>query len=143
MSEQTELQYVIERFAESDCSWLSTVRPSGKVHAAPVWHVWYEGAIYVVAMETAVKVRNIQANPSVFITHPDPLDVIIVEGFAELVSGMSNTLKPLFIAKYDWDIAADDEYQAIIQIRPTKIMTWGAEGAAEKQTWEGGTLRLG
>lgn len=142
MSDQADLTHIVERFAKSECSWLSTVRPSGKVHAAPVWHVWHEGRIYVVAMETAVKVRNIQSNPSVYITHPDPLDVIIMEGQAQIVPDMTESLTPVFLAKYDWDISADSEYQAIIEVKPTKIMTWGEAGANKRQTWEGAELKL-
>jgi len=133
----SELGKIIERFAESECSWLGTVRPSGKPHSAPVWHVWYEGRVYVVAQATAVKTHNIQANPLVTITHPDPLNVIIVEGKAQLVEGMTAVLRPSFQAKYGWDIAADEEYTAVIEITPTKLMTWGANGAAAMQTWSG------
>lgn len=142
MADRAELGLIIARFAQSDCSWLSTVRPSGKVHASPVWHVWHKGCIYVVTMETAVKVRNIETNPYVYITHPDPLDVIIMEGEARLVTGMMDPLVPLFLAKYDWDISADPEYQAIMEITPTKIMAWGAEGASNRRSWEGEDLRL-
>lgn len=142
MADPTELASIIARFARSDCSWLSTVRPSGKVHASPVWHVWYEGCIYVVTMETAVKARNIQINPSVYVTHPDPIDAIIMEGEARLVDEMMAPLVPLFLAKYEWDISADSEYQAIIEITPIKIMAWGSEGASNRRTWEGADLRL-
>jgi len=142
MADSAELAPIIERFAQSECSWLSTVRPSGKVHASPVWHVWYEGCIYVVTMETAVKARNIQTNPSVYVAHPDPLDAIIMEGEARLVDEMMAPLVPLFLAKYEWDISADPEYQAIIEITPIKIMAWGSEGASNRRTWEGPDLRL-
>jgi hypothetical protein len=116
------------RFSEAECSWLSSVRPSEKVHSAPVWHVWHEGRVYVVTQETAVKVRNIAQNPSVVITHPDPMEPIIIEGTAVLVVGMVEELRPSFQQKYEWDIATDDAYQAIIQITPTKIIAWQQGG---------------
>lgn len=133
----SNLETIIERFAESECSWLGTVRPSGKPHSAPVWHVWHGGRVYVVAQATAVKTRNIQANPFVTITHPDPMQVIIVEGKAQLAEGMIAALRPSFQAKYGWDIAADEGYTAVIEIIPTKLMAWGANGAAAMQTWPG------
>ena len=43
---------------------------------------------YVVAQEKAVKVRNIRANDSVTITHPDPVSVVIFEGRADEAPAM-------------------------------------------------------
>ena len=83
-----ELASIIKRFAESECSWLSTVRPDARAHAVPIWHVWHRGRVYVVAMTTSVKVRNIASNPNVVVTHPNPLEAIILEGTARLVEGM-------------------------------------------------------
>lgn len=130
------LQAIIEKFAASECSWLGTVRPSGKPHTAPIWHVWHGGRVYVVAQATAVKTRNIQANPFVTITHPDPMDVIIIEGEARLVAGMTAVLQPHFQQKYDWDIATDETYTAVIEITPTKLMAWNAD-AGQRQIWTG------
>lgn len=126
----TELTYktLTARFSEAECSWMSSVRPSGKVHSAPVWHVWHDGCVYVVTQETAVKVRNIAHNPSVVITHQDPIEPIIIEGTAVLVVGMTEELRPYFQQKYEWDIATDDAYQAIVQITPTKIIAWQQGG---------------
>jgi general stress protein 26 len=136
------LETVLDKFAKSECSWLVTVRPSGKPHSAPVWHVWHGGRIYVVAQETAVKTRNIQANPFVTITYPDPMDVIIIEGEARLVAGLTAVLQPHFQQKYEWDIASDEAYTAVIEITPTKLTAWGAAGAAVRQTWSGADLAL-
>ena len=130
------LPMVIKKFADSECSWLGTVRPSGKPHSAPVWHVWHGGRVYVVAQETAVKTRNIQANPFVTVTYPDPMDVIIIEGEAQLVDGLTAVLQPHFQQKYDWDIASDGAYTAVIEITPTKIIAWNQD-AGKRQTWTG------
>ena len=126
----TELSYkgLTERFSAADCSWMSTVRPSGKAHSAPVWHVCYDDFIYVVTQETAIKVKNIAVHPHVTITHQDPIEPIIIEGTAVLVAGMTEELRPYFQQKYDWDIVTDHEYQAVIQITPTKIIAWKQDG---------------
>ena len=126
----SELTYdgLIERFAQAECSWMSSVRPSGKVHSAPVWHVWHEEHVYVVTQETAVKVGNIAHNPNVVVTHQDPIEPIIIEGTAVLVEGMTEALRPYFQQKYEWDIVTDEAYQAVIQIAPTKIIAWKQGG---------------
>jgi hypothetical protein len=115
------LRSLIERFAASSCSWLSTVRPDGRVHSAPIWHVWTNGRAYVVTTAKAVKVPNIRNNPNVVLTHPDPHKAIIID----------------FKAKYDWDIAEDDDYDTIIEIKPVKLLAWGEEGAGYRQRWFG------
>lgn len=135
-----ELTSVVRRFAESRCSWLSTVRPEGGAHATPIWHVFHDGCVYLVTTPTAVKLRNIQCNPGVVITHPDPMKVIIVEGTARLVEGMTDALQPYFQSKYDWDIAADEDYQSIIEIRPTKVLAWGEDEADHPVRWTGADL---
>jgi len=122
------LQALVQRFAESQCSWLSTIRPDGRAHSAPIWHVWYRGRAYVVTLSSAVKTVNIVRNPSVVITHPDPIDALIIEGWATLAGAMEQQLQPLFKAKYDWDISTDSDYDTIIEITPTKLIAWGKYG---------------
>ncbi|NCF66373.1 MAG: hypothetical protein GWP61_10370 [Chloroflexi bacterium] len=131
------LRSLIERFAASSCSWLSTVRPDGRVHSAPIWHVWTNGRAYVVTTAKAVKVPNIRNNPNVVLTHPDPHKAIIIDGEASLVQDKTDLLRPLFKAKYDWDIAEDDDYDTIIEIKPVKLLAWGEEGAGYRQRWFG------
>jgi general stress protein 26 len=133
----SELNSIVRRFAESKYSWLSTVRPDGRAHASPIWHVWYHGRIYLVTMSVAVKVHNIQDNPSVVITHPDAKKAIIVEGEARLVTDMTDALRPYFKSKYDWDIVTDEDYRTVIEINPTKLLAWGEEGASHRKRWRG------
>jgi general stress protein 26 len=128
---------VIHRFAVSDCSWLTTVRPDGRPHSAPVWHTWTNSHIYVVTMPSAVKVKNIRRHPAVVLTHPDPHRTIIIEGRAQFADHLADELRPHFKAKYDWDIVADEDYQTIIEIIPEKVLAWGEEGAGHRRRWRG------
>jgi gamma-glutamylcyclotransferase (GGCT)/AIG2-like uncharacterized protein YtfP len=128
------LRALVQRFAEAECSWLSSVRPGGRAHSAPLWHVWHRGRVYVVTLSTAVKTANILEHPGVVITHPDPVDAIIIEGWATLALGLSPQLQPLFAAKYDWDIDNSLNYDTIIEITPTKLLAWGKYGQGR---WSG------
>jgi len=119
---------LVKRFAQADCSWLSTVRPDGRAHSSPIWHVWHNGRAYIVTLARAVKTKNILENPSVVITHPDPLNPVIIEGWATPAPAMEATLQPLFKAKYDWDISSDTDYDTILEITPLKLMAWGKYG---------------
>lgn len=125
---------LVRRFSESEYCWFSSVRPDGRAHSTPIWHVWHRGRVYVVTAPKAVKIANIQANSGVVVSHPDPLNPIIIEGTAALVQPMQAELRPLFKAKFDWDIAADSEYNTIIEVTPTKLLAWGQYGEGR---WSG------
>lgn len=131
------LRALVQRFAESDCSWLSTVRPNSRAHSAPMWHVWLGGRVYLVTQPKAVKTTNIAENPSVVISHPDPLNPIIIEGWAIEAPHMWDALQPIFQQKYDWDIVADAEYHTILEITPTRLLAWGNQGEGR---WTGAEI---
>ncbi len=128
------LRTLITRFADEPCSWLSSVRPDGRAHLVPIWHVWYRGRAYVVTPSHAVKTINMRENPSVTIAHPDPLNVLIIEGWAITAETLRGVLQPLFLAKYAWDIAKNVSTHTIIEITPTKLLAWGSDG---EERWMG------
>ena len=128
---------LVRRFAQSECSWLSSVRPGGRAHSAPIWHVWYRGRAYLVTLSGAVKTANILENPGVVITHPDPVNPVIIEGWATLAVGMEPQLQPLFANKYNWNIDTDVDYDTIIEITPTKLLAWGQHGEGR---WPGAAV---
>jgi len=122
------LRALVTRFADEACSWLSTVRPDGRAHSAPIWHVWYQGRAYVVTPARSVKVINIAENPSIVLAHPDPLNPMIIEGWATAANHMRALLVPLFLTKYNWDISNPDAYATVVEITPTKVLAWGSYG---------------
>lgn len=128
------LRAQVQRFAQAQCSWFSSVRPDGRAHCAPVWHVWYRGRAYVVTPGGSVKVANISRNPGVVIAHQDPVNPVIIEGWGTLANGMRSQLQPLFKEKYDWDLFTDAEYDTIIEITPLKLLAWGEYGQGR---WSG------
>lgn len=123
-----QFQALVDQIAAAETCWFSSVRPDGRTHLAPIWHVWHDGQIFVVSQAKSVRVRNIMHNPSVSVALPDPVNPIIVEGVAYLVPAAEAVLRPLFVAKYDWDITTDAEYGAIIAVTPHKLMAWGTHG---------------
>jgi general stress protein 26 len=122
------LDRLFTKFAEADACWFSSVRPDGRAHLAPIWHVVYERRIYVVSQETSVRVQNIRRNPSVSLSLPDTSNVLIIEGLARIASERRDQLAAPFRQKYDWDTYADPSYNVFIEVRPTKIMAWGKDG---------------
>ena len=51
------LSALLEKFAQADCCWFSSVRPDGRAHLAPIWHVWHAGSVYVVTRDQSVRAR--------------------------------------------------------------------------------------
>jgi hypothetical protein len=132
------LTRLLDKFAAADCCWFATTRPDGRVHLAPVWHVWHGGAVYVVTKEDAVRTRNVRANPYVSLSLPDPMDVFVIEGIARFAPAMVDELSPFFQQKYAWDITADPPYNTIIAVDPIKAMAWGGHGEGR---WRWGSER--
>ena len=67
-------------------AWLSTTRPDGRPHAAPVWFLWDEGAVYFVTAPRSQKGVNLSARDYGILQVGDGDDAIIVEGHTRLVT---------------------------------------------------------
>ncbi|HXF63996.1 MAG TPA: pyridoxamine 5'-phosphate oxidase family protein [Caldilineaceae bacterium] len=119
---------LLDKLAQAEACWFSTVRPDGRAHLAPIWHVWHGGRLYVVTQERSVRARNIAHNPAVSIALPDPMNVLILEGTARPAPERRDEIRPLFQAKYNWDISTDTEYDLILEVTPVKLMAWGVDG---------------
>lgn len=139
MDSGATLAVLLDLFAAAECSWFSSVRADGRPHSAPVWHVWHRGRAYVVTTAQAVKRANILVHPAVVLALPDPLNPIILEGQAELAAPARPELRPLFLAKYGWDLDSDPGYDTVIAIVPTKLMAWGKHGEGR---WSGQQVAL-
>ncbi len=127
------LDTLLAKFTVADCCWFASTRPDGKPHLAPIWHVWHEGAAYVMTKGDSVRARNIARNSAVSLSLPDPMQVLIIEGTARFAPRMTAAVSPLFLAKYNWEIENDAPYDMLIAVDPVKIMAWGAHGEGRWQ----------
>jgi gamma-glutamylcyclotransferase (GGCT)/AIG2-like uncharacterized protein YtfP len=128
------LRNLVRQFARAECSWLSTVRPDGRAHSVPVWHVWHQGRAYIITSGNSVKVSNLKQNPSVAIAYQDPLNPIIIEGWGTIGNRQRDRLQPIFAEKYGLDIRNGSEYDTVIEITPLKLLAWGKYGSGR---WSG------
>ena len=128
LPDDPKLQAIISLIAAAECCWFSSVRPDGRAHLAPIWHVWHADQLFVVTQGKSVRARNILHNAWVSAALPDPLNPVIVEGSAAYAPDAKTVLQPLFQAKYSWDIMTDHEYDTVIAVTPHRIMTWGSHG---------------
>ncbi len=127
-AQTAEISALLARFGQAAACWFSSVRPDGRPHLAPIWHVVHEDRIYVVTQRKAVRAANIRVNAAVSLALADTSNALIIEGVAQPAQEMLATLRPLFQAKYDWDIATDADYDDVLQVTPHKLLAWGEHG---------------
>ncbi|WP_143526760.1 PPOX class F420-dependent oxidoreductase [Rubrobacter xylanophilus] len=75
---------------------LSTVRPDGRPHVAPVWFVLDGEDVVFTTHESTVKARNMRQNPRVSLCVDDerpPYAFVLVEGTARLFAGAPDLLE--------------------------------------------------
>lgn len=104
------------------------MRPDGRPHMAPIWHVVRAGHIFVVTRRRSVRSANIRACPAVSLALADTSNALIIEGDARPAPEHRAELQPQFLAKYHWDIAADLDYDDVIEVVPRKVIAWGSHG---------------
>lgn len=138
------LAALLEMFAAAPAVWYGSVRRDGRVHLAPIWHVWDGRAAYVVTQRAAVRARNLAHNLSVSLALPDPVNVFVIEGSAAEAPDALETIERLFQSKYAWNVRSDTEYDCIIRVTPARAMAWGSHGegrwryAADTGLWTSG-----
>lgn len=140
VSPEEILDRLLAKFAAADTCWFSSTRPDGRAHLAPIWHVWHELCAYVCTPSGAVRARNVAVHNRVSVALPDPYQVLIIEGIAHPAPDAEAALRPLFQAKYDWDISTDADYDLIIRVTPEKILAWGDHGTGRWRRNRAGLL---
>jgi hypothetical protein len=91
--------WVLALFASSRNAWLATVRPDGRPHAAPLWVVAVEGAIWFWTPDTTIKGTNLAHDNRAVLHVESGDDIAIIEGRASDREVTSNVVKA-YAAKY-------------------------------------------
>ena len=101
----------LKEVVAADTFWISTVRPDGRPHVAPLVTVWHGDAIWFSTGAEERKARNLAANSWCILTTgrsdlvTGALDIVL-EGRAEQVTNHSElqTIADAFAAKYGTDV---------------------------------------
>ncbi len=131
LPDDVDLTSVIEQIRSAEFSWFASCTSDGRAHSVPMWHVEHGNRIYLATPTSSVKVRNIKTNPGVVVTLPDPMDVVIVDGWATQAPDSLATVAPIFEKKYGWDPSPDA--QALIEVTPLVIRAWSGDARAPKR----------
>jgi hypothetical protein len=113
-----------EKIESSRNYWVSTARPDGRPHVAPVWGVWVEGALYFSTDDDSVKGKNIARSPEVAIHLESGDDVVILEGVMAKVYEAATMKKYADAYEKKYDIRPPEDPGAAMVLRPRKGFAW-------------------
>ena len=121
-------ELVSRQLAEARNYWLSTTRPDGRPHAAPIWGVWLDETFYFGTGRGSVKGRNLARNPAISLHLESGDDVVILEGVAVEVTDRARLghIYEVYGQKYGLDMSASAEEGAepTYALRPALAFAW-------------------
>ena len=107
--------------------WVSSAGPDGRPHAAPVWAIWQDGALYFSTDRRSRKGRNLAANPEIIIHLESGDDVVILEGRVEEVTDPAHRgqLSAIYEQKYGTGMEPEGQVEVVMYaLRPRLVHTW-------------------
>lgn len=129
---------VVEILADSEISWLSTVRRDGRPHVTPIPTVWRNERLHFCTGDQEQKCVNLSRDPRcILTTGTNALHVgtdVVVEGTAVRVTDRDELveLAALWKAKLDWDFEvdldafgdADGRTAHVFLLEPAKVLAF-------------------
>jgi hypothetical protein len=129
-------QWAQERLEHARRYWVSSTRPDGRPHAAPVWGIWWKNTFYFSTGRLTRKARNFAKNPHCVICIEDAEQAVIVEGTGGLVSEtpVLRQLARIYRRKYGLGFPADANVYAV---RPAVVFGFidGEEFSGSATRW--------
>lgn len=118
--------WVEEQITQSKNYWVCTTRADGRPHAAPVWGVYRDGAVYF-STGPSVKQRNLFARPDVVIHLESGDDCVILEGRIEVMSDaeLYAQIRRQYGDKYPHTPPEDFENAGYwFKLQPAVVLAW-------------------
>jgi hypothetical protein len=130
--------HVSERMGSSRNYWIGTTRPDGRPHAAPVWGVWLDNALFFGTDRRSRKARNLRENPEVVVHLESGDDCVILEGVIEeeADTALRRRAGVAYAAKYGFDAlgSADEAGPPVYVLRPRVAFAWMESSFPETAT---------
>ena len=103
--------------------WICTTRPDGRPHAAPVWAVWVDDALWFSTSPQSQKGRNLARDPHVVVHLESGDDVVILEGDA-VRSECPDRVREAYETKYAYRLEPGNSDTPLFAVRPRVAQTW-------------------
>jgi hypothetical protein len=98
--------WALIRLTQARTYWVSTVRANGAPHVAPVWALWFDGAVVFSTSPQSRKAVNLARDSRVVVSVEAGDDAVIVEGARtrELDGSRRDAYCDAYEAKYGYDM---------------------------------------
>ena len=115
--------WAVEQLEAARNYWISSTRPDGRPHAAPVWGLWLDDVLWFSTGETSQKARNLAQSSSVVVHLESGDDTVILEGVAEREDEPETfeRVASAYDAKYGMRPPTDSP---LFAVRPRAAYTW-------------------
>ena len=125
-AERVPWSWADERLTAARNYWICTTRPDGRPHAAPVWGLWLDGAVWFSTSRRSQKARNLAASPTLLVHLESGDDVVILEGVAEQVTepGELARFADFYEEKYRYRPDPTETTSVAYRLRPRSAQTW-------------------
>jgi PPOX class probable F420-dependent enzyme len=126
--------HIDHRLRTDPIIWLTSTRPDGRPHLAPVWFLWDGATILIFSLPHTQKVRNLRQNPAVMLALDSAChgnEIIMLQGRATVLDDPSvRATLPAFADKYaplrqSTPEVWADRFAQPIRIEPTRVVGWG------------------
>jgi PPOX class probable F420-dependent enzyme len=78
--------WAVERLTASHDYWVATTDHDGQPAVMPVWGAWMDDAVWFSSSPRSRRARNLDRDPRCTVTTDNPLEPVVVEGTATLVT---------------------------------------------------------
>ncbi|TGN73895.1 pyridoxamine 5'-phosphate oxidase [Streptomyces bauhiniae] len=105
--------------------WLSTSHPTHGPHQVPLWFAWDSAALWMCTNATSPTARNIREEPRVRLSLPDTVDVVLLQGVANLYPATEAPPKAaVFTTKFGWDPSTEETPYVYLRVEPKTVRAW-------------------
>jgi hypothetical protein len=105
--------------------WLATgSQHGGTPQLLPVPFLWYDSTVVLCEGASTLTARNLETTGYVRLALGDPLDVVIVDGAAEVLHPVPEDVAAAYVRKLSRDPCAESDPQLWFVIRPQRILAW-------------------
>ncbi|GAB4511661.1 MAG: pyridoxamine 5'-phosphate oxidase family protein [Anaerolineae bacterium] len=119
--------YVREQMTQSRNYWISSTKPDGNPHAAPVWGVWVDDTLYFGVGTSSRKARNFKANPQIVVHTESGDEVVIINATVTAVAedvALRQQIVAAYSTKYAMPVNMDDQDAAWYTLKLDSVLAW-------------------
>ena len=122
--------WAVEQLVAARNYWICTTRADGRPHAAPVWGLWLDDALWFSTSPESQKGRNLARDSRVLVHLESGEDVVILVGDAERATDADGLARFVgaYEAKYDYRVDVTNDDTPVYVLKPRTAQTWTERG---------------